>query len=161
VILTLTFTDYSYPSILQWIFFPMFSDVTLLVWSVVGWCRESLPSQARELACDSWLICQPKPVYKAGFIREKRKATAGEVQRSPPETSNSLLRWRLGFLWTFNSGLGGFFSLAVDSRAFSGKLVCLPLMGKGKQSWEHFAHQPCGRSIRPCISSSGCRTTGL
>jgi hypothetical protein len=35
--------------------------------------------------------------------------------------------------------------------------VC-PLLG-GKQSWEHFAHQPCGRSMRPYISSSGCRFT--
>jgi hypothetical protein len=92
-----------------------------------------------------------------GFIRETGKATAGEGQQSP-EASSSLLRWRLGFLWTFNSGLGGLFSLARDSWAFSGELVWLaPLLGEGKQSWEHFAHQPCGRSVRSCISSLGCR----
>jgi hypothetical protein len=39
----------------------------------------------------------------------------------------------------FNSGLGGFFSLAMDSQAFSGELVWFaPLLGEGKQSWEHF-----------------------
>jgi hypothetical protein len=31
------------------------------------------------------------------------------------------------------------------------------LLREGKQSWDHFAHQPCGRSVRPSISSSGCR----
>jgi hypothetical protein len=32
----------------------------------------------------------------------------------------------------FNSGLGGFFSLAMDSRAFSGELVWFaPLLGEG------------------------------
>jgi hypothetical protein len=43
----------------------------------------------------NWLVRQlndePKLVYKAGFIREKGKVTAREVQRSP-ETSSSLLR---------------------------------------------------------------------
>jgi hypothetical protein len=34
---------------------------------------------------------EPKLVYNVGFIREKGKATAREVQRSP-ETSNWLLR---------------------------------------------------------------------
>jgi hypothetical protein len=33
----------------------------------------------------------PKPVYKVGFIREKGKATAREVQQSL-ETGSSLLR---------------------------------------------------------------------
>jgi hypothetical protein len=37
------------------------------------------------------LNAEPKPVYKVGFIREKRKATARAVQQSP-EASNSLLR---------------------------------------------------------------------
>jgi hypothetical protein len=40
-----------------------------------------------------------------------------------------------GFYGRFNSGLGGFFSLAVDLRAFSGELVWFaPLLGEGKQS---------------------------
>jgi hypothetical protein len=34
---------------------------------------------------------EPKLVYKAGFISEKGKATAREVQRSP-EAGSSLLR---------------------------------------------------------------------
>jgi hypothetical protein len=44
-----------------------------------------------------------------------------------------------GFYGRFNSGLGGFFSLAMDSRTFSGELVWFaPLLGEGKQSWENF-----------------------
>jgi hypothetical protein len=43
----------------------------------------------------NWLMKQlndePKPVYKVGFISEKGKATAREVQQSP-ETGNLLLR---------------------------------------------------------------------
>jgi hypothetical protein len=43
----------------------------------------------------NWLVRQltdgPKSVYKVGFIREKGKAAAREVQRSL-ETSSSLLR---------------------------------------------------------------------
>jgi hypothetical protein len=34
---------------------------------------------------------ESKPVYEVGFIREKGKATAREVQQSP-ESSSSLLR---------------------------------------------------------------------
>jgi hypothetical protein len=41
---------------------------------------------------ENWLVRQlndePKPVYKVGFIREKGKATAREVQWSP-EIDNS------------------------------------------------------------------------
>jgi hypothetical protein len=44
---------------------------------------------------ENWLVRQlndgPKPVYKVGFIREKGKATAREVQWSP-EASISLHR---------------------------------------------------------------------
>jgi hypothetical protein len=44
---------------------------------------------------ENWLVRQlndePKLVYKVGFIREKGKATAREVQWSL-ETSNSLLK---------------------------------------------------------------------
>jgi hypothetical protein len=40
-----------------------------------------------------------------------------------------------GFYGRSNSGLGGFFSWAVDLRAFSGELVWFaPLWGGGKQS---------------------------
>jgi hypothetical protein len=39
-----------------------------------------------------------------------------------------------GFYGCSNSGLGGFFSLAMDSRAFSGELVWFAsLLGEGKQ----------------------------
>jgi hypothetical protein len=44
---------------------------------------------------ENWLMRQlndePKLLYKAGFISEKGKATAREVQRSP-EAGSSLLR---------------------------------------------------------------------
>jgi hypothetical protein len=44
---------------------------------------------------ENWLMRQlndePKPVYKVGFIREKGKAIAREVQQSP-ETGSTLLR---------------------------------------------------------------------
>jgi hypothetical protein len=43
---------------------------------------------------------EPKLVYKVGFIREKGKATARELQRSP-EAGGSLHRRRLGVLWIF------------------------------------------------------------
>jgi hypothetical protein len=36
------------------------------------------------------------------------------------------------FYGSFNSGLGGIFSLAVNSWAFLGELVCLPLLGRGE-----------------------------
>jgi hypothetical protein len=34
-----------------------------------------------------------------------------------------------------------------------------PLLGEGNNLESIFAHQPCGRSVRPCISSSGFRFT--
>jgi hypothetical protein len=51
----------------------------------------------------NWLVRQlndePKPLYKVGFIREKGKATAREVQHSPKTvTPCSGEGW--GFLWT-------------------------------------------------------------
>jgi hypothetical protein len=108
----------------------------------------------------NWLMRQlndeSKLVYKVGFIREKGKATARACSRAQkPVAHCSGEGW--GFYGRFNSGLGGFFSLAMDLQAFSGELVWFaPLLGDRKQSWEHFAHQPCGRSIRPCIFSLGC-----
>jgi hypothetical protein len=70
----------------------------------------------------NWLVRQlndePKPVYKVGFIREKGKTTAREVQWSLEAGSSLLEGEGWGFYGHFNSGLGGFFSLAVDSQAF-------------------------------------------
>jgi hypothetical protein len=51
----------------------------------------------------------------------------------------------------------GVFSLAMDSWAFSGELVCLPLIGGRETILRAFCSQLYGRSVRPGISSSGCR----
>jgi hypothetical protein len=87
---------------------------------------------------ENWLVSQlndePKAVYKVEFIREKKKATAREAQRSrKPVAQCSGEGW--GFYGHFNSGFGGLFSLAKDLWAFSGELVWFaPLLGEGKQS---------------------------
>jgi hypothetical protein len=84
------------------------------------------------------------------------------VQQSP-EVGNSLFRWRLGlFMDVLTLGWGWGFSLAVH---FTGFLrwtgIITTFIGGREQSWEHFAHQPCGKSTRLCISSLGCRNAGL
>jgi hypothetical protein len=77
---------------------------------------------------------EPKPVCKVGFIREKGKATAKILQQSPKLVAHcSGEGW--GFYGLSNSGLGGYFSLAMDSQAFSDELVWLvPFLREGKQS---------------------------
>jgi hypothetical protein len=74
---------------------------------------------------------ESKPVYKVGFIRERGKATAKTLQRSPKLVARCTDEsW--GFYGRFNSGLGGFFSLAMDLWAFSSELVWFaPLLGEG------------------------------
>jgi hypothetical protein len=64
-------------------------------------------------------------------MREKGKATAREVQRSQKLVAHcSSEGW--GFSGRFNSGLGGFFSLILDSWVFSGNWFGLHLIGEGK-----------------------------
>jgi hypothetical protein len=70
------------------------------------------------------LYDEPKLVYEVGFSREKGKATAKVLTAAEPGS------WWLaaqvkpgGFYGRSNSGLGRFFSLAMDSQAFSGELV--------------------------------------
>jgi hypothetical protein len=95
-----------------------------LVSSVLAFTGQGTGSWGR------WMMSQSQYIY-SGFIREKGKAIAWEVQWSL-EAGNLLLRWRLGFYGRSNSGLGRFFSLAVDSWAFSGELVWFaPLWGRG------------------------------
>jgi hypothetical protein len=65
---------------------------------------------------------EPKPVYKVGFIREKGKATAREVQWSPEAGSSLLESEGWGFYGRFNSGLGGF-------------LIGLAFQGLSQVSW--------------------------
>jgi hypothetical protein len=63
-----------------------------------------------------------------------------------------------GFYGHFNSGLGGFFSLAMDLQAFSGELVWLaPLLGEGT-----ILRAFCSSALwQICISPLGCRNAGL
>jgi hypothetical protein len=73
---------------------------------------------------------ESKPVHKVGFVREKGKVTARELQQSL-EAGGSLHGEGWGFYGLFNSGLGGFFSLAMDSW-LSGELVWFtPLLREG------------------------------
>jgi hypothetical protein len=77
----------------------------------------------------NWLVRQlneePKPVYKVVFVREKEKATAKYCSGAR----------KAGVFMEILTGLDGFFSLAVDLRAFSGELVWfVSLLGEGKQS---------------------------
>jgi hypothetical protein len=73
-----------------------------------------------------------------------------------------LLGWRLGFYECFNSRLGGFLSLAMHFKVFLRWIgFDCTFIGEREQSWECFAHQPCGRSIRLCISPLGWRNAGL
>jgi hypothetical protein len=55
----------------------------------------------------SWgsrLTCEPRPVHRVGFIREKGKVITRAMQRTS-ETGGSLLRWRLGlFMDTLTLG---------------------------------------------------------
>jgi hypothetical protein len=109
---------------------------------------------------ENWFVSQlndePRPVYKVGFIREKGKATARELQWSP-EASSSLLRWRLMFeLWVW-VGVRWALFIGCGSAGFLRWTGLFAPYWWGKQSWDHFAHQSCGRSMRPCISSSGRR----
>jgi hypothetical protein len=60
---------------------------------------------------------KPNPVYKVGFIREKGKATTRKAQWSL-EASNSLLRLRLEYLWTFLTLGWGVFSLVLHFKCF-------------------------------------------
>jgi hypothetical protein len=77
------------------------------------------------------LTYKPKPVYEVGFIREKGKATARTCSGArKPVALCSGKDW--SFYGRSNSGLGGFFSLAMDSQVFLDELVCLPLIGGGE-----------------------------
>jgi hypothetical protein len=122
----------------------------------------SWPSQARELArgAADWFVSQSW--YRKWDLLERKERLQLDQCSGARKPVACCTGGGWGFYGHSNSGLDGFFSLAMDSWAFSGELVWFaPLLGEGKQSWEHFAHQPCGRSIRPCISSSGYRNACL
>jgi hypothetical protein len=88
---------------------------------------------------ENWLVRQlndePKLVLEVGLIRQKGKARARALQRSL-ESQWLAAQVKAGvFMNILTLELGGFSSLAMDSRAFSGELVWLaPLLGEGKQS---------------------------
>jgi hypothetical protein len=79
-----------------------------------------LPSQT------SWLVRQlndePKQAYEVGFIERKERLQLKKCSGARKSVALCSDEGR-GFAGCFNSGLVGFFSLAIDSQAFSGELV--------------------------------------
>jgi hypothetical protein len=69
------------------------------------------------------LTDEPKSVYEVRFIERKESLQLDKCSRArKPVACCSVESW--GLYGHFNSGLGGFFSLAMDSRAFLGELAC-------------------------------------
>jgi hypothetical protein len=66
-----------------------------------------------------------------------------------------------GFHGRFNSGFGGLFSLAMDSQASLGELVCLPFIGGGETILRAFCSSALWQIYQTLTSSSGCRNAGL
>jgi hypothetical protein len=74
------------------------------------------------------LIDEAKVMHELGFIERKERLQIEQCSGAWKAVAHcSSEAW--GFYGCFNSGFGGFFSLAVDSWAFLDKLVCLPLIG--------------------------------
>jgi hypothetical protein len=122
----------------------------------VVWGRVSLPSHATELtqeAAEWWA----KVGMGIGFIREKVKATAREVQQSP-ETGSSLLRWRLGFLWVSQLWVRWVFLIDHGFAAFlrwTG-LVCT-FIGDGETILRAFCSSALWQIYQILYHSLGCR----
>jgi hypothetical protein len=91
----------------------------------VGRGRGSLPSQASKLARGAAVRSQSR--YRRWDLLERKERLQLEQCSGArkPVARCSGEGW--GFYGRSSSALGGFFSLAMGSRAFSGELVCLPL----------------------------------
>jgi hypothetical protein len=138
----------------------LFQKHTVICWCEMLWAgvqSSCLHRPERTGSWGSWLTCEARTIHKVGFIREKGKATARAAQWSL-ETSGSLLKWRLGlFNGCFNSGLG--YWLGGHGFACTGSLRWVGLFAP---YWgNNLVYQPCGRFMRPCDSSSGCRGADL
>jgi hypothetical protein len=107
------------------------------------------------------LIDKPKPVYEVGFPREKGKAKLEQCSGAwKPVARCSGKGWN--FYGHFNSGLGGFFSLAMDLRTFLDKLICLPLVGVGETILKAFclsALWQIYQTLYPLLRVQECRFT--
>jgi hypothetical protein len=64
---------------------------------------------------------------------------------------------KAGVYGCFNSGLGGFFSLAVDSWAFSGELVWFAPYGGGETILRAFGSSALWQIYQTLYLSLGCR----
>jgi hypothetical protein len=85
---------------------------------------------------ENWLVRQLSDLWakifymKYDLLERKERLQLEQCSRArKPVAPCSGEGW--GFYGCFNSGSGGFFSLAVDSRAFLDELVCCPLMVGG------------------------------
>jgi hypothetical protein len=113
---------------------------------------------------ENWLVRQlndkPKPVYKVGFIREKRKVQlrycSGAWKLVTPCSGKS---W--GFYGSFNPRLGGVSHWPCISRAFLSELVWLAHLLREGNNLESILSISLVADLYLCISSLGCRNSGL
>jgi hypothetical protein len=112
----------------------------------------------------NWLVRQlndePKPVYIKWDLLERKERLQLEECREAWKLVTHYSGEGWGFYGHFNSGLGDFHWLCI-SQAFLGELVQLALLLGEGTILRAFTHQPCGRSIRFCISCLGCRNAGF
>jgi hypothetical protein len=74
----------------------------------------------------------PKPVYKKWDLLERKERLQLEKCSGAWKPIACCIVKARAFYGCFNSGLGGFFLLAMDSQAFSGELVRFaPLLEEG------------------------------
>jgi hypothetical protein len=90
----------------------------------------------------SWMISQSQYI-KWDLLERKERLHLGNCSRAwKPVACCTGEGW--GFYGGFNSGLGGFFSLALRIKGF---LRWTGLVSTFIGGGEHFAHQPCGRCV--------------
>jgi hypothetical protein len=118
---------------------------------------------------ENWLVRQlnyePKLLYKKWDLLERKERLQLEKCSGAQKLVACCSSEGWGFYGRFNSGwcgAGEGNSLAVNFKGFlKWTGLVSTFIGGREQSWKHFAHQPCGRSIRLCISPLGCRNAGL
>jgi hypothetical protein len=147
--------------ILSWAF-PVSTEMIILLHASVKVFRAGVDGPCLHRP-ENWLLRQliddPKPVYEVERKKMIQLEKCSRTRKLVAPCSGE--GW--GFYGRYKSGLGGKrFSLVMH---FTGFLrwtgIVSTFIGGREQSWEHFAYQPCGRSVRLCISSFGWRNAGL